>query len=250
MPEIPRLNYYNYFTEIEDTFIRRRGRNLLLSNIDWILMESWKEMGVPLHVVLRGIERAFDSYEAKPRKRSVKTLFYCQEEVEAQFAEWQESQVGAEAERNGEGTVDKSVDVDARLPFPRAVIQEHLEGARATLLELCAGGKKAHKDDFCETLSRVAKRLKELGKDFAGARRPDAEKLEESLARLEKTLDEALVANLSARELATARLAAEEQLEPYRGRMERTVFEQTLENLLLKRLRESHGLPRLSLFYL
>src|SRR5947209_19086825 len=96
------LNYFNYFTEIEDTFIRRRGKHLLLSPLDWALIESWKEMGVPLHVALRGIERAFDSYESRPRHRSVKSLLYCQEEVEAQFAEWQEAQVGAAEQKDGE----------------------------------------------------------------------------------------------------------------------------------------------------
>src|SRR2546423_8786679 len=100
------LNYFNYFTEIEEAFIRRRGRHLLLSPMDWALIESWKEMGVPLHVALRGIERAFDSYEARPRNRSVKTLFYCQEEVEAQFAEWLESRRGASATPAEEGGAD------------------------------------------------------------------------------------------------------------------------------------------------
>src|ERR671933_2818936 len=98
-----RLNYFNYYSEIEDAFIRRRGKHLLVSPLDWSLMESWKEMGVPLHVVLRGIERAFDSYEARPRNRSVKSLFYCQEEVEAQFAEWLESRRGAGAAAEDEG---------------------------------------------------------------------------------------------------------------------------------------------------
>src|ERR687884_2022726 len=92
-----RLNYFNYFTEIEDAFVRRRGKHLLVSPLDWSLMESWKAAGIPLHVVLRGIEKAFDSYEARPRNRSVKSLFYCQEEVEAQFAEWLESRRGAHA---------------------------------------------------------------------------------------------------------------------------------------------------------
>src|ERR687889_2371712 len=94
----PPLNYFNYFTEIEEAFIRRRGKHLLVSPLDWSLMESWKKMGIPLHVVLRGIEKAFDSYESRPRNRSVKTLYYCQEEVEAQFAEWVESQTGARAD--------------------------------------------------------------------------------------------------------------------------------------------------------
>ena len=75
------LNYFNYYTEIEDAFIRRRGKHLLVSPLDWSLMESWKAKGVPLHVVLRGIEKSFDSYESRPRNRTVKTLFYCQEEV-------------------------------------------------------------------------------------------------------------------------------------------------------------------------
>src|SRR3977135_519767 len=88
-------NYFNYFTEIEDTFVRRRARHLFLSSMDWALIESWKEIGIPLHIALRGIEKAFDSWESKPRKRSVKTLLYCQEEVEAQYAEWLEARVGA-----------------------------------------------------------------------------------------------------------------------------------------------------------
>src|SRR5437660_4229631 len=131
------MNYFNYFTEIEDTFVRRRGKHLLLSSMDWALIESWKGTGVPLHVALRGIEQAFDSYEAKPRKRSVKTLLYCQEEVEAQYAEWLESRVGAGDEeaadiadhegREATGLADRNVDS----PFSRPVILEYLERMRA-----------------------------------------------------------------------------------------------------------------------
>jgi hypothetical protein len=244
------MNYFNYFTEIEDTFIRRRGKHLLLSSMDWALIESWKEMGVPLHVALRGIEHAFDSFNAKPRRRTVKSLLYCQEEVEAQFAEWQEAQVGgAKGKRNGAPVVEQTTE-EAGLPFPRAAILEHLERARASLLTICDERKKSRRDEFCDALYRATSRLKELEEDFAHAARPDAEKLEDSLTSLEKLLDEALLASLSARELAAARSESEEQLQPYRRRMERVVFEQTLDNLLLKRLRDAHGLPRLSLFYL
>ena len=217
--------------------------------MDWALIESWKEMGVPLHVALRGIERSFDSFEAKPRRRSVKSLLYCQEEVEAQFLEWQEAQVGAAAKSNGEGGSEESLD-DASLPFPRAVILEHLEQARTTLSQICEERKRSRGDDFCDSLSRVAARLKELGEDFANAARPDAERLEESLTSLEKMLYESLRQTIPQEVLAVARSESEEQLQPYRSRMERAVFEQTLDNLLLKRLRDAMGLPRLSLFYL
>jgi len=257
------LNYFNYFTEIEEAFIRRRGKHLLVSPLDWSLMESWKAMGIPLHVVLRGIEKSFDSYESRPRNRSVKTLFYCQEEVEAQFAEWVESQTGAHG--GAEGTAETSTVVEGGavaasvpaadegrgLPFPRAVIAAHLADCRSELARaLEKRSASGVEDAVTEALARASVRLGELASDFDRAARPDAELLESSLADLESLLDRALRASLPAEALEEARAAAVAQLKPYRARMERATYEQTLDNLLSKSVREASGVPRLSLFYL
>jgi hypothetical protein len=254
-----RLNYFNYFTEIEDAFIRRRGKHLLLSPMDWALIESWKEMGVPLHVALRGIEKSFDSYESRPRKRSVKSLMYCQEEVEAQFHEWMESQTGAHAknEAGEEGTNDSNAEVASDegagrgLPFPRAVISAHLSQCRDELRRaLDSGSERAGDEALREALERAAVRLEELHADFERSTNPNAEALENSLADIEALLDRALRESLSTDALEDARAEAAEQLKPYRARMERATYEQTLENLLAKSLRERARVPRLSLFYL
>ncbi|HLL76736.1 MAG TPA: hypothetical protein VK421_15890 [Pyrinomonadaceae bacterium] len=260
------FNYFNYFTEIEDAFVRRRGKHLLLSPMDWALIESWKEMGVPLHVALRGVEQAFDSFEAKPRRRSVKSLLYCQEEVEAQFAEWRESQTGARApdgdDSNGAGATPLAADAgaagnagggdaageDARLPFPREIIAGHLKACRAEIVR--ARDARSGGGELGEALERAAARLEELERDFSAAARPDAEKLEAALGDLETLLDRAARSSVEAERLAARRREAEEQLKPYRARMKREVYEQTLDNLLSKYLREDCGLPRLSLFYL
>jgi signal transduction histidine kinase len=247
------MNYYNYFSEVEETFVRRRGKHLHLGSVDWALIESWKEMGVPLHVVINGIESAFDSYNAKPRKRSVKTLMYCQEEVEAQYAEWLESQLGAKAEdqQDTEPVADKGYDADAHLPFPRAAILQYMARSRNALEQICEERKTARRDDgLCEAIRRAVLRLCELEKDFARAARPDAEQLEDALTRLEKMLDDALNASTPEAELSAARAETEAQLHAYRDRMEKSTYEQTLSNLLLKRLRDQYGVPRLSLFYL
>jgi hypothetical protein len=249
------LNYFNYFTEIEDTFIRRRGKHLLLSPMDWALIESWKQKGVPLHVALRGIEQAFDSYEAKPRRRSVKSLLYCEEEVEAQFAEWRERQQGAHeapangAAQKGRGAGEQAQDGGA-LPFPREAISAHLAGCRAQLAAAHAARRQTTNDELCETLQRAAARLDELEADFARSVRPDAEQLEAALNDLEALLDRTIAAHVGAEHLAARRAQAEEQLRPYRARMERATYEQTRANLLAKFLREDCGVPRLSLFYL
>jgi hypothetical protein len=239
------LNYFNYFTEIEDVFIRRRGKHLLLSSMDWALIESWKEMRVPLHVALRGIEKAFDSWEAKPRKRTVKTLLYCQEEVEAQYAEWLESRVGAASEETQSKTEPES-----EAPFSRAVILDHLRQTRAKLMGTVAQRKIIAAGGFLESLERAAGLLEDLENDFAESARPDAQKLEISLTGIERMLESALRSAAPAEQIDAIRKEVRMRLRPYRSHMDQAVYEQTLDNLLLKRLREQFGVPRLSLFYL
>jgi hypothetical protein len=242
------LNYFNYFTEIEDAFIRRRGKHLLLSPMDWALIESWKAMEVPLHVALRGIETAFDSWEAKPRKRSVKSLLYCQEEVEAQYAEWLESHVGAETVNEGE--VAATGNENDGLPFPRQTILEHLRRGRQALLQAFEKRKQSHEDDFTDSLTRAASLLEELESDFKQSETADAQKLEVSLTGVERMLSDAIRSVVPSDQLEAVTREVKEQLRPYRKHMDATVYEQTFDNLLLKGLREQFSVPRLSLFYL
>ena len=248
------MNYFNYYTEIEDLFIRRRGKHLLLSPLDWALIESWKQTGVPLHVALRGIEKAFDSFEARPRRRSVKSLFYCQEEVEAQYQEWLEMRRGGQLEDGGEASsasADAAKPSDEGLPFPRAAIASHLSEARAALAHALAARRAVGtEDELSEALERAATRLAVLEEDFNATARPNAEQLEDALTDLEKLIDRALRSQVAPEIHEAARREAQEQLRPYHARMERTVYEQTLENLVAKSLREHLDLPRLSLFYL
>ena len=244
------MNHFNYFTEIEDAFVRRRAKHLLLSPMDWALIESWKEMSVPLHVALRGIEKAFDSWESKPRKRTIKSLLYCQEEVEAQFAEWREARVGAgdEAAEPAESGVQRNKDA---LPFSKVAILEHLQRGRTNLLAVCSARKKTSADDFTDTLERAVALLAEVEEDFAASASPDAQKLEQSLSGLERMISDALLRAVAGSEqIATIEGEVKEQLRPYRKHMEPAAYQQTFATLLLKRLREQFGIPRLSLFYL
>jgi hypothetical protein len=237
-----RLNYFNYFTEIEDAFVRRRGKHLLLSSMDWALIESWKEMNIPLHVALRGVEKAFDSWESKPRKRSVKSLLYCQEEVEAQFAEWLESQVGS-----GENE-DSANAAGEPLPFARPAVVEHLQRGRAHLTAIAESSDA--EEILKETIVRAIALLDELEKDFVATAMPSAQKLETSLTGVERMLGESISASISPERLLELKAEVKQQLKPYRSHMDQKVYEQTFDNLLLKSLRDAFKIPRLSLFYL
>lgn len=234
------MNYFNYFTEIEDTFVRRRGKHLFLSPMDWALMETWKQQGIPLHIVLRGIEKSFDSFEARPRKRTVKSLLYCQEEVEAQYAEWTEARVGASPAN------DNSAD---KTPFSLEAINEHLQRSRESLLDVADARRQKQEDDLSEAMTRAAALLTEIEEDLIAGAPLDTRKLEDSLGGLERMLNNSMFAVATSAELEAQKTAVKEQLKPYRNFMEAVVYNQTFNNLLLKRLREQFGVPRLSLFY-
>ena len=204
-------------------------------------METWNQQGIPLHIVLRGVEKSFDSFEARPRKRTVKTLLYCQEEVEAQYAEWVEARVGSASNSdNNEPDSDKT-------PFSFEAISEHLQRNRNDLAALARSRNK--EDDLCEALTRAVALLVDIESDFKSSATLDTRKLEDSLTGLERMLNDAMLAVVSVTALDELNKEVKDKLKPYRAQMEAAAYKQTFDNLLLKRLREQFAVPRLSLFY-
>jgi hypothetical protein len=236
-------NYFSYNTEIEDAFIRRRGKHLHLCPLDWAMMDVWKERGIPLHVVLRGIDHWFDAYESRKPKRPVNTLLYCQEEVEAQYAEWLESRVGSHEEPETQ-TADES-----KSPFPRDAVLQHLARSLDKLRQLYEE-RQTDDDDLTDALARATTLLSEIKEDYASAAQPDTRKLEDSLTGIERLLDDAVRLTVTESELEAAHAEIDAQMKPYKRHMDKAAFDQTRENLLRKRLREHFGVPRLSLFFL
>ena len=171
----------------------------------------------------------------------MKSLLSCQEEIEAQFAEWLEARVGSSPSSNAlESNSDET-------HFSVAAVSEHLKRCRIALLELLA--TRNTNDDFSEALTRAIALLGEIEADFASGATPDTRKLEDSLTGLERMLNDSMLSVVNATALAESKTAVKDQLKPYRSQMETAVYNQTFNNLLLKRLREQFGVPRLSLFY-
>ena len=224
------MNYYNYYTEIEETFVRRRGKHLLLSPIDWAMIESWQERGIPLHVALRAIENVFDGFDKKPGPRTIKGLLYCREEIEAQYEEWVRSQTG----KSGEST-----EIETSEAFSTEAIAEHIRGVIAHLRGL---ENKDLQDDLNRAASRLTELLANLGDDM--------ELIDKTLTDIESFLDRAMLTNSEKLHLKTLEKEVSSQLKSYKSGMEADVYKKTFDMMLLKRLRESQGVPRLSLFYL
>ncbi|MEZ5428608.1 MAG: hypothetical protein R2747_20345 [Pyrinomonadaceae bacterium] len=236
------MNYFSYFSEIEETFIRRRGRNLLLSPLDWALIETWQERKIPLHIVLRGIEKIFDQYDQNPKnRRTIKSLMYCREEIEAQYAEWLESQIG----RNGgetasveESKVAEAVEKQPNPLFSEDSIREHLERVSAEL----SAAVEAADGDLRKVLEKAERRLARLVRE-----EPDAEKFEEILEKLDGWIDGVLLGSFVTEKL---KREVKGQIAAFNIQGDEEVYRRTCELMLAKNLRRRHRIPRLSFFSL
>jgi hypothetical protein len=228
------VEHFTYFSEIEEHFQRRRGSILICSPLDWALMEVWKEAGVPLEAVLRGIDAAFDKYDRRVKKtRKVNSLAYCQQEVLAAVEEMKEAATGSTRDPKATSIANAEL---ARY-FERNAAQ--LEGCKHP-----APAVRALTAEQAATLRGLAAEL------TASENPANLEELERRMTVMEEKLFAALWSHASDEELMQARAQAERELAPYRGKMSGPQIDQLLRQYGNKQLLERHGLPRLSLFYL
>lgn len=228
-------NYFNYFTEIEEHFQRRRGTLLLLSPLDWALMEIWKDAGISLEAVLRGIDVTFDKWERRPRKtRKVNGLAFCAQEVLASAEELKEAAVGAPA--HDKGKRDAGLDQSA--------VAEYLTRNAGQLSHLqLPDGAQALAQQTAATLLGLADSL-------AQGKAVQMEDLERRLTIAEEKLFAALLAATPDEALYQVRSEADRDLAPYRRKMTAPQTEQLQKQYIHKRLFEQYQVPRLSLFYM
>jgi predicted secreted protein len=228
-------NYFNYFTEIEERFQQRRGSLLLLSTLDWALIESWREAEVPLAAVLRGIDDAFDKYEvkkAKGRVRKVNGLGWCAQAVMESAEQMREAAIGAAPGEEGAAL---------ETGFEARAIARHLLGCAAELESAAA------LPELAQPLAQMtAVRLRALAAE--GADSPEA--LEQTLRALEEKLLAMVTATSPEEVLAALRTQAAGEIAPFRRRMQALQIRQIESQFLEKRLLEKYALPRLSLFYM
>ena len=225
--------YFNYFTEIEEHFQRRRGTLLLMSPLDWALMETWKDAGIPLEAVLRGIDATFDKWERRPRKtRKVNGLAFCAQEVLAAVEELKEAAVGAAPKQPRDTGLEQSL--------VAGFLERNAEQLDQLQLPATA-----------QTLAReTAANLRSLAESLSQTAPMQMEDLERRLTIAEEKIFAALLAATPDEALFQVRSDADRDLAPYRRKMTAPQIEQLQKQYVHKRLLEQYHVPRLSLFYM
>ncbi len=238
------FNYFNYFTEIEEYFWKKRGAHLLVSPLDWAIIETWQKAGIPVAVVLKGIDRAFESYQRSRRGagKPLKSLAYCADAVLDAAEEQREAAAG-----DGAGAADHARGRSESFSRDeiRAYVLRNLEKLAAA-----AESSRARNSEFALRVDDIRSKLEESLTLLDSPGSLDLEDLERRFTVLEEKLHSAATASASEDSLVAFRRELDRHLAPYRRKMTAEQLAQIERQYLHKRLFELFGLPRLSLFYL
>ena len=235
-------NYFNYFTEIEEYFWKKRGAHLLVSPLDWAIMEAWQKAGVPLEAVLKGIDRAFESYGRSRRGagKPLKSLAYCTDAV----LEAAEEQLEASA-----GKAPASIQAPQKESFSREELEKYFDRNVAKLRQAAENGQKVP-PALAAPLAEIAKSVEALATLLQTPGTLDLEDLERRLTVLDEKTQALLTSHAPEELMLKIRRELDSQLATYRRKMKAEQLALVEKQYLQKRLLEEFGLPRLSLFYL
>ena len=234
-------NYFNYFTEIEEYFWKKRGSHLLVSPLDWAIMETWQKAGVPLEAVFKGIDSAFESYGRSRRGagKPLKSLAYCTDAVLEAAQQAQEAAAGKTAGARSKKSVEPFQRDELKSYFSRNLEMLRLAAsvgsgnpALVRLWEEAAGGLQT-----CSVLLESPSSL-------------DVEDLERRLTILDERIHAGLLLHASVEIMLRIRREMDSALAIYRRKMKAEQLALVQKQYLQKRLLEEFRIPRLSLFYL
>jgi hypothetical protein len=234
-------NYFNYFTEIEEYFWKKRGAHLLVSPLDWAIMEAWQKAGVPLEAVLKGIDSAFESYRRSKRGASkpLKSLAYCTDAV---------LQAAEEQQDAATGKAPKNAGVAAGEPFSRDELKRYFAKNAARIKE-AAANTFALQTALAARLGEIASALETSATLLDSPGTLDLEDLERRLTILDDKVHALLTSGAPEELLLKIRREVDGQLALYRRKMKAEQLAMVEKQYAQKRLLEEYGLPRLSLYY-
>jgi hypothetical protein len=247
-----RLNYYNYFTEIEEHFVRRRGKHLLISPMDWGLISAWKDAGIPLEVALRGIDIAMDGFFSRQQRASAKinSLCYCHDSVIQAYESYLEARVGEsrsdpEAEPGDEGAGSAP---DSRTETETKETLDYVSGIIEEIRALAA--KQVPGDAILEGLMRVQERLESMIPPPGPGKGVDMEAMERDLGMADALLVETLLALVPEEETAEWEKEARSELKVYRKKLPKEMYLKIRESFLRSKVHHKFNIREFSLFRL
>lgn len=223
-----------YFQVIESHFLQKRGNPMLLSPKEWSLIREWYEAEIPMDVVIRGIDRAFENKKEEPD--AITSLRYCRRLVKSEHKRYLKSLEGAAApttNAESKNVAEFLQQLGAGLSESSSVAAQNGNG---TLSQLLAANSAKIKSEILEPF--LAKQLNDL------------QRVEEQLTTIEKEIEQVLLPTISDEQMKHLKEDAMRELKTFEDKLDLAVYQEMLRRTLIKSIRKLYNIPRLSLFYM
>lgn len=233
-----------YCREIERYLCRVNGGHLVrVVGPSFQLVNGWFEIGIPLKVVYRGIDRRLARLPDRPGARRPLRIEFCEADVLDVHAEW----TRAVGRVTGLATdVVEREAADAASPKSRGPsLPAHLQRAQMKLTSLLASSRMPP-----ALAAIVEDQIGQIDGWRTGAAALRGERRQQVIAQLEACDRQLVQAAWAAQDPAVAaglRQEAADELSMFRSRMTPEVWEQTIEAAATRLLRERLSLPTLVL---
>ena len=227
------------FTYIEEYFSQKRGSPTLLSPRDWELIDQWRKMGIPLKVILQGIDQSFIKFK-KANKKGVKinSISYCQQEVLAAWEEYKELTVGKSPEENKR---------KYSTPLWQKKLEKKLLSLAKSVNKSALKAEKRGKKSLGQKLREGGEKLQRLSQ-LLNREEIDIPSCHHQLNTLDREISAALLASATSQEIDKANAIAEQELLEYKERMKHNIYQQIKDNFVRQFLQQQYGIPRISLY--
>lgn len=222
----------DYCRAVEAHLTRVNGGNLIkVVGPAYVLVRSWHEQGIPLSIVMRGIDEKAERHQrgAGGRGRTLHIAF-CEDDVLALFADWKRAA--------GMMSVAEITDESATR---RPSLSKHLERVTEKLSRLL--GRNDLSEPFLERVNYAIGLVAAARERGKGARGSARDEIADSLRPLDRVLTDAARAALTGSDRLALETQAAAELLAYRDRLDPEAWQQALTATTDRLLRERFSLP-------
>ncbi len=215
-----------YFEEIENYFCRKKGKSLILSPKDWVLVKKWFTEGIPLPLVLQGIDTTFAN---NPNPKRINSIGYCESEILSSWETYKENMVGSTRK---EDQKDAPAFILDRIGAIIKNLSEKIKKGRRKLIY-------EHVLSLFRNLNNV------LSQDVKNITFTNAE---EKFNQNQKEIAHYLKTMLNEKENLKIEGKIEGDIEPYKKRMPDKTYQETKGHLLQKEILKKFNLTNIGLY--
>lgn len=231
-----------YCREIESYLCRVNGGHLVrIVGPAFVLVSSWATEGIPLRVVLHGVDRTIARLTAKgPRRRPARVEF-CEADVRDAYDQWRRAVGVRVAEAHVPAAREPAASAAPRLPsLPR-----HLERVLVRLSTILA--THALPVALRDALAATTKDVDAALDDSRGARGEARAAVLARLPAIEQAMTEAASAALPPEQRRELEAQVTRELSPYRSQLSKAALRDAEDALFGDLLRKHYALPQVRL---